>query len=113
MFRFGFYEKEITLPLGCWENINHFDVPKEAGSPEYFAKICKKLAADGTHSDQYNLAMSKILMSFLASTPEVFTVPLQCMQIGEFTIYESLPGSAQLQKDAGYIMADKLISMKK
>ena len=29
------------------------------------------------------------------------------------TIYESRPGSAQMQKDAGYIMAEKLISMKK
>ena len=29
------------------------------------------------------------------------------------TIYESRPGSAQMDKEAGYIMADKLISMKK
>jgi len=119
-----------------------------------------KLAADGTAPDQYNLAMSKRLMNFLATTPESFNVPLQCIQIGEFTIYgfnseifsdfgkivkkgdgtginmvatlcndafgyvptkdmfydtiyESSPGSAQMQKEAGYIMAEKLISMKK
>lgn len=119
-----------------------------------------KLAADGTDPDQYNLAMSKRLMNFLESTPEVFKAPLQCMQIGEFTIYafnseifshfgkmvkegdgtginlvatvcneafgyvptrdmfydtiyESRPGSAQMEKEAGYIMAEKLISMKK
>ena len=119
-----------------------------------------KLAADGTDPDQYNLAMSKRLMNFLETVPETMDVPLQCIQIGEFTIYgfnseiysdfgkmvkagdgtginlvaslcndaygyvptedmfydtiyESRPGSAQMQKDAGRIMAEKLISMKK
>jgi len=119
-----------------------------------------KLAADGTDPEQYKLAMSKRLMSFLETVPEVMNVPLQCMQIGEFTIYgfnseifcnfgkmvkeadgtginlvatlcneaygyvptrdmfydtvyESSPGSAQMDKEAGYIMAEKLISMKK
>ena len=119
-----------------------------------------KLAADGTDPDQYNLAMSKRLMNFLETVPEIIRVPLQCMQIGEFTIYafnseifsefgkivkngdgtgvnlvatvcndaygyvptrdmfydtiyESRPGSAQMDTEAGYIMAEKLISMKK
>ena len=119
-----------------------------------------KLAADGTNPDQYNLAMSKRLMSFLKTVPESFEVPVQVIQIGEFTlyafpseifchfgklvkegdgtdtcmvatlcnaafgyvptrdmfydtIYESRPGSNQLDKEAGYIMAEKLISMKK
>lgn len=119
-----------------------------------------KLAADGTNPDQYNLAMSKKLMNFLATVPESFEVPVQVIQIGEFTlyafpseifchfgklvkqgdgtescmvstlcnasfgyvptrdmfydtIYESRPGSNQLDKEAGYIMAEKLVSMKK
>ena len=119
-----------------------------------------KLAADGTAPDQYKLAMSKRLMNFIETVPEVMNVPLQCIQIGEFTIYgfnseifcnfgkmvkegdgtginlvaslcndaygyvptrdmfydtvyESSPGSAQMDKEAGYIMAEKLISMKR
>ncbi|MBQ6845603.1 MAG: hypothetical protein IJO61_00590, partial [Oscillospiraceae bacterium] len=119
-----------------------------------------KIAADGTDPDQYRLAMAKRLMGFLNTTPESFDVPVQCLQIGEFTIYgfnseiytefgkivkkgdgtginlvatlcneafgyvptrdmfydtiyESRPGSARLDKEAGYIMAEKLISMKK
>lgn len=152
-------------------SLEYIDIPRLQISDEeietakhYIATVKEqkgvKLAADGTAPDQYNLAMSKRLMNFLATTPEVFTVPLQCIQIGEFTIYgfnseifaefgrivkkgdgtginlvatlcndafgyvptkdmfydtiyESRPGSSQLQKDAGYIMADKLISMKK
>jgi hypothetical protein len=119
-----------------------------------------KLAADGTDPDQYNLAMSKRLMNFLETVPETMDVPLQCIQIGEFTIYgfnseiftefgklvkkgdgtqthlvatlcneafgyvptrdmfhdtiyESSPGSSRMEKEAGYRMAEKLISMKK
>lgn len=119
-----------------------------------------KVAADGTDPDQYRLAMAKRLIGFLDSTPETFDVPLQCIQIGEFTIYgfnseiftafgklvkkgdgtqthlvatlcneafgyvptrdmfhdtiyESSPGSSRMEKEAGYRMAEKLISMKK
>jgi len=119
-----------------------------------------KISADNTDPEQYKLAMSKRLVDFLDSTPESFDVPLQCIQIGEFTIYgfnseiftefgkivkkgdgtginlvatlcneafgyvptedmfydtiyESRPGSSRLDKKAGYIMAEKLISMKK
>lgn len=119
-----------------------------------------KISADNTDPEQYKLAMAKRLLGFLDSTPEVFDVPLQCIQIGEFTIYgfnseiftefgkivkrgdgtginlvatlcneafgyvptrdmffdtiyESRPGSSRLDKEAGYIMAEKLISMKK
>ena len=118
-----------------------------------------KISADGTDPEQYRLAMAKRLIGFIESTPENFDVPLQCLQIGEFTIYgfnseiftefgkivkkgdgtginlvatlcneafgyvptrdmfydtiyESRPGSARLDKEAGYIMAEKLISMK-
>ena len=119
-----------------------------------------KISADNTDPEQYKLAMAKRLVNFLDSTPEVFDVPVQCIQIGEFTIYgfnseiftefgkivkagdgtginlvatlcneafgyvptrdmfydtiyESRPGSSRLDKEAGYIMAEKLISMKK
>ncbi|MBR2452635.1 MAG: neutral/alkaline non-lysosomal ceramidase N-terminal domain-containing protein [Clostridia bacterium] len=119
-----------------------------------------KISADGTDPEQYSLAMAKRLINFIESTPEVFSVPIQCLQIGEFTIYgfnseiftefgkmvkkgdgtginlvatlcndafgyvptrdmffdtiyESRPGSSRLDKEAGYIMAEKLISMKK
>ena len=119
-----------------------------------------KISADNTDPEQYKLAMAKRLVAFIDSTPEKFDVPLQCVQIGEFTIYgfnseiftefgkivkkgdgtginlvatlcneafgyvptrdmfydtiyESRPGSSRLDKEAGYIMAEKLISMKK
>lgn len=119
-----------------------------------------KISADNTDPEQYKLAMAKRLVGFLESTPEEFSVPVQCIQIGEFTIYgfnseiftefgkivkkgdgtginlvatlcndafgyvptrdmfydtiyESRPGSSRLDKEAGYIMAEKLISMKK
>lgn len=119
-----------------------------------------KISADNTDPEQYKLAMAKRLVGFLESTPEEFEVPVQCIQIGEFTIYgfnseiftefgkivkkgdgtginlvatlcndafgyvptrdmfydtiyESRPGSSRLDKEAGYIMAEKLISMKK
>jgi len=118
-----------------------------------------KISADSTDPEQYKLAMAKRLISYIESTPETMDVPLQCMQIGEFTIYgfnseiftefgkivkrgdgtginlvatlcndafgyvptrdmffdtiyESRPGSSRLTKEAGYIMAEKLISMK-
>ena len=119
-----------------------------------------KISADNTDPEQYKLAMAKRLVGFLESTPEEFSVPVQCIQIGEFTIYgfnseiftefgkivkngdgtginlvatlcndafgyvptrdmfydtiyESRAGSSRLDKEAGYIMAEKLISMKK
>ena len=119
-----------------------------------------KISADNTDPEQYKLAMAKRLVSFIDSTPEKFDVPVQCIQLGEFTIYgfnseiftefgkivkkgdgtginlvatlcneafgyvptrdmfydtiyESRPGSSRLDKEAGYIMAEKLISMKK
>lgn len=119
-----------------------------------------KISADNTDPEQYRLAMAKRLIDFLNTTPEKFSVPVQCIQIGEFTIYgfnseiftefgrivkkgdgtginlvatlcneafgyvptrdmfydtiyESRPGSSRLDKEAGYIMAEKLISMKK
>lgn len=119
-----------------------------------------KISADNTNPDQYKLAMAKRLVDFLNTTPEYLNVPVQCFQIGEFTIYgfnseiftefgkivkkgdgtrtnlvatlcneafgyvptrdmffdtiyESCPGSSRLDKEAGYIMAQKLISMKK
>ncbi|MBR2860745.1 MAG: neutral/alkaline non-lysosomal ceramidase N-terminal domain-containing protein [Clostridia bacterium] len=118
-----------------------------------------RIAADSTDPEQYQLAMAKRLVDFLETTPEEFEVPVQCIQIGEFTIYgfnseiftefgkivkkgdgtginliatlcneafgyvptrdmffdtiyESRPGSNRLEKEAGYIMAEKLISMK-
>jgi len=142
----------------------YIDDEKIATAKHYIATVKEKkgikLAADGTDPDQYNLAMSKRLMNFLETVPEIIRVPLQCMQIGEFTIYafnseifsefgkivkkgdgtginlvatvcneaygyvptkdmfydtiyESRPGSAQMDTEAGYIMAEKLISMKK
>ncbi len=45
-----------------------------------------KIAADGTDTDQYNLAMAKILMNFVTG-PEVIKVPLQVLIIGELVIY--------------------------
>ena len=118
-----------------------------------------KISADNTDPEQYRLAMAKRLLNFLDTTPESFDVPVQCIQIGEFTIYgfnseiftefgrivkegdgtginlvatlcneafgyvptrdmfydtiyESRLGSSRLDKEAGYIMANKLISMK-
>lgn len=118
-----------------------------------------KISADNTDPEQYKLAMAKRLVNFLDSTPEVFEVPVQCIQIGEFTIYgfnseiftefgklvkagdgtginlvatlcneafgyvptrdmfydtiyESRPGSSRLDREAGYIMVEKLLSMK-
>lgn len=119
-----------------------------------------KIAADNTSKDQYDLAMSKQLLEFLASTPAVFEIPLQFIQIGDVklfgmpseifsyfglslkekcgtnkrfvitqcngafgyvptrdmfyeTIYESLPSANKLDKEAGYIMVDKLAEMGK
>ena len=119
-----------------------------------------KISADNTDPEQYNLAMAKRLVQFWDTTPESLDVPLQCIQIGEFTIYgfnseiftefgrivkkgdgtgvnlvatlcndafgyvptrdmfydtiyESRAGSTRLDMEAGYIMAKKLISMKK
>ena len=119
-----------------------------------------KISADNTDPEQYRLAMAKRLVGFLDSTPSSFSVPVQCIGIGEFTIYgfnseiftefgkmvkrgdgtgkalvatlcneaygyvptrdlfydtiyESRPGSSRLCKEAGYMMAEKLISMKK
>ncbi|MBQ5777179.1 MAG: hypothetical protein IIV97_00025, partial [Oscillospiraceae bacterium] len=119
-----------------------------------------KISADNTNPEQYRRAMAKRLLDYLEATPETLSVPLQCIQIGEFTIYgfnseiftefgkivkrgdgtginlvatlcndafgyvptrdmfydtiyESRPGSSRLEKEAGYIMAEKLISMKK
>ena len=119
-----------------------------------------KISADNTDPDQYKLAMAKRLIDFLDTTPEFFDVPLQCIQIGEFsiygfnseiftefgklvkkgdgtginlvatlcneafgyvptrdmffdTIYESRPGSSRLDQEAGYMMAEKLIEMKR
>lgn len=116
-----------------------------------------KIAADGTDPDQYNLAMSKMLLAFLEG-PEVFDVPVQVIKIGDFimyafpseifwqfgamvkekspsgknivaslcnatfgyvptrdmfynTIYEAKPGSNMLDREAGYIMAEKLAEM--
>ncbi len=119
-----------------------------------------KVAADNTDPQLYKLAMAKRLVTFIDTTPEVFEAPLQCVQLGEFTIYgfnseiftefgkivkkgdgtginlvatlcndafgyvptrdmfydtiyESRPGSSQFSTEAGYQMAEKLISMKK
>lgn len=119
-----------------------------------------KIAADNTDPEQYALAMSKRLLEFLETIPEVLDVPVQFIGIGEFklyaftseifchfgryikencgtdkvmvatmcngaygyvptremfydTIYESRPGSNQLNEEAGYIMADKLLEMGK
>ena len=119
-----------------------------------------KIAADNTSKDQYDLAMSKILLNFLKTVPEIIEVPLQFIKIGDFelyafpseifccfgmmvkdgvesdkcmvasvcnksigyvpsremfyeTIYESLPGSNKLEREAGYIMAEELIKLGK
>lgn len=119
-----------------------------------------KISADNTDPDQYKLAMAKRLIDYLETTPNSFDVPLQCIRIGELTIYgynseiftefgkmlkkedgtemnivatlcneafgyvptrdmffdtiyESRPGSNRLDKEAGYIMTEKLVSMKK
>lgn len=119
-----------------------------------------KIAADGSDPDQYKLGMAKRLMAFLDTAAPKYEVPMQVMQIGEFTlyafpseifchfgtlvkagdgtgvcmvaslcnawfgyvptrdmfydtIYESCPGTNLLNKEAGYIMAEKLVSMKK
>ena len=164
------FAKDLTAS-GLKSSLEYMDIPRleiedeKIEMAKYYIATVKeekgiKLAADGTAPDQYNLAMSKRLMNFLESTPDSFRVPLQCIQIGEFTIYgfnseifsdfgkivkkgdgtginlvatlcndafgyvptrdmfydtiyESSPGSAQMQKDAVYIMAEKLISMKK
>ncbi len=142
----------------------HVDEEKIADAREAIRTIKEKkgvkISADNTDPEQYRLAMAKRLVNFLDSTPEVFSVPVQCIGIGEFTIYgfnseiftefgkivkrgdgtgkalvatlcndafgyvptrdmfydtiyESRPGSARLDKEAGYMMAEKLISMKK
>ena len=119
-----------------------------------------KISADNTDPEQYRLAMAKRLVNYVDTTPEVLDVPVQCIQIGELTIYgynseiftefgkivkkrdgtgvnlvatlcneafgyvptrdmffdtiyESRPGSNRLDQEAGYIMTEKLVSMKK
>lgn len=152
-------------------NLEYITIPRHAVAAEKIAdakntiatvkeKIGVKISADNTDPEQYKLAMAKRLVNFLDSTPEAFEVPVQCIQIGEFTIYgfnseiftefgklvkagdgtginlvatlcneafgyvptrdmfydtiyESRPGSSRLDKEAGYIMAEKLISMKR
>ncbi|MBR6729002.1 MAG: neutral/alkaline non-lysosomal ceramidase N-terminal domain-containing protein [Clostridia bacterium] len=46
-----------------------------------------KLAADGTAQDQYDLAMSKRLLDFIATNPEVFDVPVHYIQIGDVKFF--------------------------
>lgn len=159
--------KETTLR----SSLEYIEMPRRAVEPEKIAearhaiatikeKEGVKISADNTDPEQYRLAMAKRLVDFLDTTPEKFNVPVQCIQIGEFTIYgfnseiftefgkivkkgdgtginlvatlcneafgyvptrdmfydtiyESRPGSSRLDKEAGYIMAEKLISMKK
>jgi len=151
-------------------SFTYIDMPRRAVEPEKIEearhsiatiqeKPGVKISADNTDPEQYKLAMAKRLVNFLDSTPEKFEIPLQCIQIGEFTvygfnseiftefgrlvkngdgtginlvatlcneafgyvptrdmfydtIYESRPGSSRLDKEAGYIMAEKLLSMK-
>ena len=151
-------------------SLAYLTIPRIAVEEEKIAKAKKymetvqeekgvKISADQTDADQYNLAMSKRLLHFLDSTPKSLQVPLQCIQIGEFTvygfnseifvdfgrmvkagdgtgsclvatlcndsfgyvptrdmffdtIYESRPGTCYLDREAGYQMTEKLISMK-
>lgn len=155
---------------GVRSNLEYVNIPRRAVETEKIedARYCiqtikedknAKISADNTDPEQYKLAMAKRLIGYIESTPETMDVPLQCIQIGEFTIYgfnseiftefgkivkrgdgtginlvatlcndafgyvptrdmffdtiyESRPGSSRLDKEAGYIMAEKLISMK-
>lgn len=155
---------------GLKANLEYINIPRHAVDPEKIEEARQavltieekkdvKISADNTDPEQYRLAMAKRLLNFWDTTPESFDVPVQCMQIGEFTIYgfnseiftefgkivkegdgtginlvatlcndafgyvptrdmffdtiyESRPGSSRLDKEAGYIMAEKLISMK-
>jgi len=155
---------------GIRSSLEYIHMPRRAVEPEKIeeAKNCVatireekgvKISADNTDPNQYKLAMAKRLIHFLETTPEYFDVPVQCMQIGEFTIYgfnseiftefgklvkkgdgtginlvatlcndafgyvptrdmfydtiyESRPGSSRLDQEAGYIMAEKLVSIK-
>ncbi|MBQ3133525.1 MAG: neutral/alkaline non-lysosomal ceramidase N-terminal domain-containing protein [Clostridia bacterium] len=152
-------------------SLEYIKIPRREVEPEKIedARKCMatikekkdiKISADNTDPDQYKLAMAKRLIDYLDTTPDSFDVPVQCIQIGEFTIYgynseiftefgkllkkrdgtginlvatlcneafgyvptrdmffdtiyESRPGSNRLDKEAGYIMTEKLISMKK
>ena len=42
-----------------------------------------KIAADGTNKEQYELMMSKKLLWFLETSPEIYDIVLQYMQIGD------------------------------
>ena len=155
---------------GLYSKLSYLDIPRICVDEEKIRDAKEairtikerkdvKISADNTDPEQYRLAMAKRLVDFLDSTPEVFSVPVQCIGIGEFTIYgfnseiftefgkivkrgdgtgkalvatlcneafgyvptrdmfydtiyESRPGSARLDKEAGYMMAEKLISMK-
>ncbi len=46
-----------------------------------------KIAADNTDPDQYALAMSNSLLTFLETTPEVLDVPVQYFRIGDVSFF--------------------------
>lgn len=161
--------KDLKI-VGINASLEYIKIPRREVEPEKIEEAKQsiatikeikgvKISADNTNPDQYKLAMAKRLIGFVKSTPEVLDVPVQCIQIGKFTIYgfnseiftefgklvkkgdgtginlvatlcnetfgyvptrdmfydtiyESCLGSSRLDKEAGYIMAEKLISMK-
>lgn len=72
-------------------NRTHIDEEKIAQAKHNVATIKEikgiKLAADGTAQDQYDLAMSKSLLNFLETTPEVFDVPVHYVKVGDVKFF--------------------------
>ena len=46
-----------------------------------------KIAADGTNKELYELMMSRKLLWFLETSPEIYDIPLQFMQIGDVSFF--------------------------
>ena len=94
MIEAGFYEREITPPLG-------------SGLPGYF----NIRRADDVKDRLF--ARAVILKNETESLAVVSVDGLMPMKEIVDSIYESRSGSNCLDKEAGYIMAEKLISMEK
>lgn len=49
--------------------------------------IGEKIAADGTNKEQYELMMSKKLLWFMNTSPEIYDIVLQYLQIGDVSFF--------------------------
>ena len=47
----------------------------------------EKIAADGTNKELYELMMSRKLLWFVETSPEIYDIPLQYMQIGDVSFF--------------------------